>query len=365
MKEKKSKEKKTPQTVKSKMHARNPHRERYDLAALTEAYAPLADHVRPNKYGDDSIDFADADAVKALNKAILFKHYDLVYWEIPEDYLCPPIPGRADYLHHVADLYGEKNFGAVPKGADFKCLDVGVGANCIYPIIGVKTFGWSFIGSEIDEVALENAKEIVEKNPHLKGRVDLRLQSNKRDVFHGILDKEEKVDLVICNPPFHASAEDAREANLRKVKNLHGKHKNKTALNFGGQSNELWTEGGEKRFLKDMVRSSKKFAENVTWFTALVSKENTVAGLVESLKFYKAKSVRIIKTGQGNKRSRIVAWSFTIEGSIPDVNEELRGKAPRQREASPRRGKELKFKPRTGRDPGKSRFYENKKGRKK
>ena len=39
-----------------------------------------------------------------LNRAILMHHYGVKSWDIPAGYLCPPIPGRADYIHSVADL---------------------------------------------------------------------------------------------------------------------------------------------------------------------------------------------------------------------------------------------------------------------
>jgi 23S rRNA (adenine1618-N6)-methyltransferase len=31
------------------------------------------------------------------------------------NYLCPPIPGRADYIHYIADLLASNN-GIIPKG---------------------------------------------------------------------------------------------------------------------------------------------------------------------------------------------------------------------------------------------------------
>ncbi len=39
------------------------------------------------------------------------------------------------------------------------------------------------------------------------------------------------------------------------------------ALNFGGQQQELWCEGGEVAFIKKMIEESKGFAKQVMWFT--------------------------------------------------------------------------------------------------
>ena len=71
----------------------------------------------------------------------------------------------------------------------------------------------------------------------------------------------------MCNPPFHATAEDAMKATYRKNRNLKGKRASKVELNFGGQHKELWCKGGEARFIKDMIYESKHYAENCLWFT--------------------------------------------------------------------------------------------------
>jgi 23S rRNA (adenine1618-N6)-methyltransferase len=39
----------------------------------------------------------------------------------------PPIPGRADYIHQIADLLATCNKKVVPTGADIRILDIGVG----------------------------------------------------------------------------------------------------------------------------------------------------------------------------------------------------------------------------------------------
>ena len=132
---------------KSRLHPRNKNRERYDLNALIAANPELKAFVKPNKHGDDSVDFANPKAVKILNKALLNHYYGIAYWDFPDSNLCPPIPGRADYIHYLADLLCEHNFGRNPNGVKIKCLDVGVGANCIYPILGVTEYNWNFIGS--------------------------------------------------------------------------------------------------------------------------------------------------------------------------------------------------------------------------
>lgn len=305
--------------IKSKIHERSQHRERYDFPQLIKSHPALKSFVKVNEYGDESVDFFNAEAVKTLNTALLKFHYGIDYWLVPKGYLCPPIPGRADYIHHIADLLGLG--GEIPKGKKIKCLDVGVGANCIYPIIGQHEYQWSFVGSDIDLVAIENAQKIVDKNPTLKEYIELRHQKVETDFFKGIIQRDEKFDLSICNPPFHSSQAEAMEGNLRKIKNLKGKSAPKPVLNFGGQSNELWCEGGEEQFVTKMIFQSRQYTFACLWFSTLISKEANLKATYAILKRVGAKKVKTVEMGQGNKVSRIVAWSFMTEAQHQEWKE--------------------------------------------
>ena len=304
-------------TIKSKLHPRNQHRTRYNFEVLIQASPELKPYVGLNKYGDTSINFFNPEAVLALNKALLKHHYNLRYWEIPKHYLCPPIPGRADYIHYIADLLNNNHL-EIPKGNHIKGLDIGVGANCIYPIIGNYEYGWSFIASDINKTAITSAKQIVSKNPNLKPNIDIRHQEQPNAFFNGIIKSGEKIEFTICNPPFHASKEETQKASLRKLKNLKAKAKGKPVLNFGGQHNELWTKGGEVRFIKDMIYESRHFSKRCLWFTSLISKKTTLRPTYSILQKVKAKDVRTIAMGQGQKVSRFVAWTFLNEQEQKD-----------------------------------------------
>ena len=263
-----------------------------------------------NIHNDESIDFANPEAVKLLNKALLKHYYGIQNWDIPVDYLCPPIPGRADYIHHIADLLCVNNYGKIPTGPQIKCLDIGVGANCVYPIIGNKEYGWSFIGADIDSVSIDSVNTIIENNSFLKDFIDPRLQMNPKDIFTGILKEEEIIDLSICNPPFHSSKAEAEDGTLRKLSNLNQKVVKKINLNFGGQNGELWCEGGEERFVRNMVRQSRQYRNSCFWFSTLISKQANLSSIYEALEKAEAFDVKTLPMGQGNKTSRIVAWTF-------------------------------------------------------
>ena len=309
---------------KTNLHPRNRHRQQYDLELLTETLPELSEFVALNKYNNQSIDFFNPKAVMALNKALLKQYYEIDHWNIPDDFLCPPIPGRADYIHYIADLLAgiepDETNPTIPK--NIRCLDIGVGANCIYPIIGVKEYGWSFVGSDIDPIAIKSAREIVQQNKCLTNNVEIRQQNNANDFFNGIINPNETFDITICNPPFHGSKEEAQQASLRKLKNLHQKEIATPILNFGGQSNELWCFGGEERFIRTMIYQSSLFATSCCWFSTLVSKYPNVEKALVTLQKAKAVETKVIKMGQGNKISRIVAWTFLTKEQQMDWQKE-------------------------------------------
>ena len=291
--------------IHSSLHSNNKHRERYNFPELIVVYPDLAPFVFINPYGDYTIDFANPSAVLALNKALLMKFYGIKNWAIPQGFLCPPIPGRAEYIHRVADT-----FGLSTKKTQIHCLDIGVGANCIYPIVGVVDYGWNFVGTDVDGIALKNAQRIIDENPALSNMIALRKQANQNHIFQGVIHPEDRFDLSICNPPFHRSQAEASAGTLRKAKNLGQKKTNTPVLNFGGQANELWCEGGEIHFIQTMIRESVQFKDQCRWFTTLVSKQENLKSAYKTLKTVDAKEVNIIEMQLGNKVSRILAWRF-------------------------------------------------------
>lgn len=301
-------------TEKTNLHPRNPHRFRYDFSLLIESLPELKHFVSINEHNIETIDFSNPEAVKTLNKALLITYYNIKYWDIPKNYLCPPIPGRADYIHYIADLLASSNNGVIPQGNTVEGLDIGIGANCIYPIIGNSVYGWNFVGTDIDEKAIENCSKIIEGNPRLIDSISLQQQNESRFIFKNIITPEDKFAFTICNPPFHSSPEEASKSALRKVNNLENTKKTtKAVLNFGGQNAELWCEGGELGFITQMIYESTKYPMQCLWFTTLVSKQSHLTSIYKTLNKANVVEIKTIDMAQGQKISRIVAWTFLSE----------------------------------------------------
>lgn len=304
---------KTHSDRKSGLHPRNRHQAPYDFDALCQRTPELQPFVFVNEHGTQTLDFADPAAVKALNKALLALHYGIAHWDLPAGYLCPPIPGRVDYLHRVADLLAE-SAGKVPTGKGVRVLDIGVGANCIYPLLGTREYGWRFVGSDIDPVSVK-AATLLAKSNGLGSQIECRLQGRAGDIFLGIVAPRERFALTLCNPPFHASLAEASKGTERKLRNLGKEATAKPVLNFGGQKAELWCEGGEAAFLANMITQSKAFASQCLWFSSLVSKKENLPAARQGLSRIGARQVRVLEMAQGNKVSRVLAWSFQDEAA--------------------------------------------------
>ena len=287
----------------SNFHPKNKHKSGYDLEALCKIYPDLLPFVFVNKYETKTIDFANPKAVKALNTALLFKYYNINFWKFPDTNLCPPIPGRVDYIHHISELLKVSNITN-----NIRVLDIGTGASCIYPILGHAEYKWDFVATDVDENSLKYAQNIINQN-NLSNHIKLRHQKETSQIFKDVLLEEDKFSVSICNPPFYKSKEEALEATSRKLKGLN-KSEDKVVRNFSGTQNELWYKGGEKAFIHNYLYESSLFKEQCIWFTTLVSKKDLVKGMYASLKKLGATNIKTISMGQGNKISRIVAWTY-------------------------------------------------------
>lgn len=284
------------------MHIKNVNNKPYNFDALINSHRELEQYVHVNKSGSRSIDFSDPQSVFHLNKAILKLHYNIKEWDLPANYLCPPIPGRADYIHHLADLLSEDTGNLQP----LRGLDIGMGANCIYPLLGARIYGWYMVGVDIDISAVNSALGIIRSNPGLEEQIEIRHQPEKGNIFTGIIKTGESFDFSMCNPPFYISDEAAVKANLLKNTNL---NMISNVRNFSGQSNELWCNGGEALFIKRMIKDSKSIKDQIKWFTTLVSKKENLPKIYKLLEKLKG-SHKTIEMAQGNKKSRFVAWKW-------------------------------------------------------
>ncbi len=279
------------------LHQKNNFKNGYNFKELIIKNPALKEFIVKNEFGTVTIDFSNLEAVRELNKALICSLDKISNWNFPKENLCPPIPGRLDYIHYLADLLSLK--GAA------KILDIGTGATCIYPLLGVSAYDWNFVATDIDLDSLDTAQDIIDDNK-LTEKIELRQQLKEENILKGIIVDGDSFTAVMCNPPFYKSAEEAQGANGRKSKNLG----NNAVRNFAGNNNELWYIGGEKAFLHNYLYESSLYKTSSKWFTSLVSKKENVKSLEKSSKKLGATEFKVIPMHQGNKVTRIVAWRF-------------------------------------------------------
>ena len=289
--------------TKNKLHPRSFHNQPYNFQELILKVPELKQFIVKNREGMDTLQFANPKAVYLLNKALLLHFYNLDFWDIPNQNLVPPIPGRADYMHYLADLL------KVNDSDKTTVLDIGTGASLAYPLIGSSVYNWNFVATDIEPKSIEVAQEIIDKNPHLTSKITLRVQSDHKKILIGIINKEDYFDAVMCNPPFFKSKKEAEAQTTRKLKGLDKGKNPKLINNFSGESNELWCNGGELAFVLNYIKESFLFKTQVGWFTSLISNEDNLKPLQIELK-KSAKEIKVIDMSQGNKKSRILAWRF-------------------------------------------------------
>lgn len=288
------------------LHPRNQHKEGYDFGRLVKNLPELKAFLIKNPKGQTTIPFQNIQAVRALNQALLKTYYSVDFWNIPDNYLCPPIPGRVDYIHYLADLLASENEqNSLPTGPNIQVLDIGTGANLVYPLTGQSEYGWSFTGSDIDPRSIKTAKQISQFN---KLNIKIIQQKNHNNIFKGIIGPKDYFHLTMCNPPFHSSPDAAKKGTQRKWRNLGKSPSNR--LNFGGQNTELWCPGGEIKFITRMIEESTLFAKQCIWYTSLVSKKDNLFALKKQLRKAKVADFKVINMAQGQKTSRFIAWSF-------------------------------------------------------
>ncbi|KAK9129488.1 hypothetical protein Sjap_009975 [Stephania japonica] len=249
------------------IHPRNRYSEKPpDFRVLASIYPSFEHFVFYSNDGRPRIDWTDFNATRELTRVLLHHDHGLQWW-IPDGQLCPTVPNRLNYIHWIEDLLASN---VVPKcnggGDKVRGFDIGTGVNCIYPLLGSSLLGWSFVGSDVTDVAVEWAERNVGSNPHLSDLIEIRRagsaciscsadgksSSGGRDseskngyygplVLDGVVKDGEHFDFCMCNPPFF---ENMDEAGLNP----------KTSC--GGTSEEMVCPGGEKAFITRIIEDS-------------------------------------------------------------------------------------------------------------
>ncbi|KAL8113925.1 uncharacterized protein LOC141668408 isoform X1 [Apium graveolens] len=298
------------------IHPRNKYSDNPpDFKLLASLYPSFNSYVFYSRDGRPRIDWTDFNATRELTRLLLLHDHGINWW-IPDGQLCPTVPNRSNYIHWIEDLLSSDIITNTRANADVvKGFDIGTGANCIYPLLGASLLGWSFVGSDVTDVALEWAQTNVQNNPHVSKLIEIRkVESNTEiqndpDEFHsggiesyhklpvllGVVKDGEIFDFCMCNPPFFETLE---EGGLNP----------KTSC--GGTPAEMVCPGGEQAFISRIIKDSVQLNKSFRWYTSMVGRKTNLKTLTSKLREVGVTIVKTTEFVQGQTCRWGLAWSF-------------------------------------------------------
>ncbi|KAI8643636.1 hypothetical protein BD408DRAFT_385291 [Parasitella parasitica] len=280
------------------MHPRNIYKTEPDFAALAKDYASFNPFVKQTEYGRSYIDFKDAQANRELCKCLLKRDFNISI-DFPLDTLCPAVPNRLNYILWLEDLIQD----TLSKRENCQGIDIGVGASCIYPLLGSATNPtWHFLGTEINQRSVDFANRNVQSN-HLEDRITIKHNSDPSKIF--LLEQDKQYTFSMCNPPFYSSQEEIDQGLLNKEL--------EPSAICTGSDNEMITKGGEFAFIKLMVMESLKLQQQVHWYTSMIGLKRTIRPLVRLLNDQGITNYIVTDFIQGKTVRWAIAWSFYAE----------------------------------------------------
>ena len=218
-----------------------------------------------------------------------------ISWDIPAEFLCPPVPGRLAYIRWIHALLAAIEYEGPVSG-----IDIGTGASCIYPLLGCSEYPtWSFLATEMDWKAYVVARGNVERNVALRDRIRI-VHVNGQSVFPKRI-SDDSFAFSMCNPPFYASKNEVLEKAA--FKHLLPKHK------YPGAEHEMMVDKGEVGFISNMIAESVHLKTSVQWFTTLVGIKSSLAKLIP-LVLKHTFNYTVVSVQPGKTRRWILAWSF-------------------------------------------------------
>ena len=269
-----------------------------DFLTLIKEFPELKKYIlKQNEDNEEEFqfDWSNNELSLLMDKSILNYYFNIKYYYIPKGFLIPPIPSRINYINLINSIIAK-----LIKDIDIKNIigiDIGTGANIIYPILGYSIYKWKFICTEINKEAYNNAKLILQKN-NLENNINIIKQNNKDNIFISILNRENKYIFSMCNPPYY---------NYENEIKLEDK-KRDNEYNF----DEIYYKNGEYGFFQRYFEESICYKNNVFLYTILIGKKINAENIYDKLSSYNdiIKIYNMQKILTGNNVRYIIYWSF-------------------------------------------------------
>lgn len=287
-------------SVKKFMHPRNIYRKPPDFKDLALKYPEFRKFAHQDLSGKVTINFKDAEALRALSRCLLHHDFNLTV-DIPQDRLVPTIPLRLNYLLWLEDILIENSL----QSADITGIDIGTGASCVYPLIGAAHFKWHMLATEIDEVSYQVACKNVEVN-NLQSMITVKKVSDDT-LLASAVDKDRCYEFCMCNPPFYSCETELDPKIISHSRKLSRAPPHNAPT---GSTLELASPGGEIGFIKRMLHDSMKLKNLIRVYTVMMGFKSSVKVVEGLLREANVLSIGTTEFFQGHTTRWGIAWTY-------------------------------------------------------
>lgn len=316
-----------------KMHPRNPYKTPPSFKDLALKNEEFRKNAKIEISGKVSIDFKNAESLRALTRALLKEDWglDIV---LPPEYLVPTLPLRLNYILWLEDLVSALKI--IDSGSPIYGIDIGTGASCIYPLLAAKKNGWHMLGVEKDEKCFKHAQENVERN-NLESLIKIRKNDGESIIVPSILNdvfgpEPNVFHFTMCNPPFYASEEELEKTSKSRSTN-HPRPPPHNART--GSPHEVVVDGGEVAFIFKMIDESFEVRDKIQIFSTMLGHKSSFSKILKYLKEKDIQEIASTEFCQGHVTRWGLAWSHTVKLTCESFTVENVG--PKQKPKPPLR----------------------------
>ncbi|XP_065369138.1 U6 small nuclear RNA (adenine-(43)-N(6))-methyltransferase [Calliphora vicina] len=289
------------------MHPRNIFKQPPDYTELAIKYPEFRRVCKLELTGKVCIDYKNETALRALTQTLLLEYFQLSVAFAPGS-LVPTLPLRLNYILWLEDVLQTPCTTNYP----IKGIDIGCGSSCIYSLLAAKKNNWQMVALESNATNLQFAGQNIENNK-LETLITLYPQQDKTQIFQEYFKHLETsspgviYDFCLCNPPFFDSQSEANN-KTRKSGKRPPPHNCPT-----GYKEELSCQGGEVKFVQQIIEESLLFKEKIRVFTSMLGLKSSLMHVLNILKSKDIDNFCSTEFHQGNTTRWGVAWSYDGE----------------------------------------------------
>ncbi|XP_075220822.1 uncharacterized protein LOC142324081 [Lycorma delicatula] len=281
-----------------------------DVKALATKFPELNKYLLQKRDGKATIDFKDRESLCGLAKVLLKKDFQLNI-DLPSNKIFPFIQQRMNYLLWVEDIL--RTLPPKYKPTNVHCIDIGLGASCMYALITARKNKWNILTTESNSIVFDYATRNIKSN-NLDDLVKVK-KVTKNTHLSGVLDDGVIYDFFMWSPMFF-NHKDALVL-LGKVGQALQPKKNLQGTEFS----EMLESGWEAVIVNKLMHESVHLKDRVKIFTAMMSRRSTIDKVGPELNELVGEDYKAISVfNYGPHRAWGIAWTFNKDIKLSSAN---------------------------------------------